>query len=136
MKICFSILFSLIVFTAFSQVPDSLKFQSVGPEDFLTLIRYRENAILIDVRMPVEFRSERIENSINIPAAKTGKKNRVPEDRQSVILVYCTTGFRSQRVAPRYYDLGFQKVYNLEGGIVAWKEKGLPVTGKRGAKGR
>lgn len=132
--IAFILIVSASCSISFGQIPDSLKFQSVGPEDFLTLIRFREKAILIDVRMPVEFRSERIENSINIPAAKTGKKNRLPEDRQSVILVYCTTGFRSQRVAPRYYDLGFNNVYNLEGGIAAWKDKGLPVIRRHESK--
>ena len=30
-----------------------------------------------------------------------------------------------------FYDKGFRKVYNLEGGIVAWRKDGMPtVRGK------
>lgn len=134
MKLLQAFVFFVITFPLSAQTTDSIKFLSVGPEDFLTLIRFEEKAVIIDVRMPVEFRRERIENSINIPVSKTEKKITAVADSGSVLLLYCTTDYRSTRIASKYYDLGYQKVYNLEGGIEAWKRKGLPVVGKARTK--
>jgi rhodanese-related sulfurtransferase len=116
-----------------AQVDDSLEYQMVGPEDFLTMIRFRENAVLIDVRLPFEFRKERIENAINIPVTKNLKKRtaRLGINKEAVLLLYCTTDVRSNWAALRLYDLGFRNLYSLKGGIEAWKRKGLPVIGKR-----
>ena len=50
-----------------AQVEDSIKYENVGPEDFLTIIRFKENVLLLDVRLPFEYRRERIENSVNMP---------------------------------------------------------------------
>lgn len=60
------VFFLTILYSNYAQVPDSLKYISVDPEDFLTLIRLRENVLVIDVSLPREFRKERIEGAINI----------------------------------------------------------------------
>ena len=135
MKLLLSAIFIVISIPLAAQPADSTKCRSVGPEDFLTLMRFEEKAVIIDVRMPVEFRKERIENSVNIPVSKTEKKISAAAGYESVLLIYCTTGYRSIRVASKYYDLGYHNVYNLEGGIEAWKKKGLTVIKKRRAKG-
>jgi rhodanese-related sulfurtransferase len=125
------LLFDLLSLKA--QVDDSLEYQMVGPEDFLTMIRFKENAVLIDVRLPFEFRKERIENAINIPVTKNFRKRtaKLGINKESVLLLYCTTDVRSNWAASRLYDLGFRNLYSLKGGIEAWKLKGLPVIEKR-----
>jgi len=132
MKLLFTVVLIAISVSLAAQPADSTKCRSVGPEDFLTLMRFEEKAVIIDVRMPVEFRKERIENSVNIPVSKTEKRISASAGFESVLLIYCTTGYRSIRVASKYYDLGYHNIYNLEGGIEAWKAKGLPVVRKRG----
>lgn len=135
MKLLSTVALIVISYSLAAQPADTVKYTSVGPEDFLTLIRFEEKAVIIDVRMPFEFRKERIENSVNIPVSKTEKKISDVAGTESVLLLYCTTDYRSIRVASKYYDLGYHKVYSLEGGIEAWKRKGLPVVRKRSAKG-
>lgn len=115
-----------------AQVEDSIKYENVGPEDFLTIIRFKENVLLLDVRLPFEYRRERIENSVNMPLAKKFKLHADKLNRDALILVYCTTDVRSKRAAERLYELGFRKIFNLEGGIEAWKRKGLSVIGRKG----
>ena len=127
----------LLVFTSaniHSQSDTVTKYLSVGPEEFLTLMRFRENAVLIDVRLPFEYRKERIENSVNIPLRKKFIKKLSHFPGNSVILLYCTTDVRSRRAAERLYDAGYRNLYNLEGGLEAWKRKNLPVTGRKADK--
>jgi rhodanese-related sulfurtransferase len=114
-----------------AQDQDSVQYENIGPEDFLTIIRFKENVILLDVRLPFEYRRERIENSVNMPLARSFKDKADKLDREALILVYCTTDVRSKRAAERLYELGFRKIYNLEGGIDAWKRKGLSVVGRK-----
>lgn len=133
MKTRFITLLITLCFTSllFAQVPDSMKYKSVGPDDFLTLIRFEEKAVLVDVRLPFEFRKQRISGAVNIPVSKTGKRHTDLFDNQSVILLYCTTDVRSRRIALVYYDSGFRNIYNLTGGIEAWKRKGLETEGRK-----
>jgi rhodanese-related sulfurtransferase len=133
MKASLIIIISLLVSCRLltGQIPDSLKYESVQPEDFLTLIRFKENILLIDVREPFEFRKERIENAINMPNSKNFEKLTNKIDKEANLLLYCTSGVRSRWAALKLYDLGFRKLYSLDGGITKWKRIGLPVVRKR-----
>ena len=122
----------LILFTVVSgQVPDSLKYISVGPAGFQKAFQSDSNAILIDVREFFEYKKSRIDNAFNIPSSDNID---IPADtlnKESSLFLYCTSGFRSKRVAKQFYDKGFLKLYSLDGGINAWKKDGLPVNRKR-----
>jgi len=47
--------------------------------------------------------------------------------RDTTIVVYCSVGYRSERIAERLREAGYEKVYNLYGGIFEWVNQGLPV---------
>jgi rhodanese-related sulfurtransferase len=114
-----------------AQVPDSLKYISVGPAGFQKAYQSDSNAVLIDVREFFEYKKSRIDHAINIPSS--GNLD-VPADtlsKESSLFLYCTSGFRSKRVAKHFYDKGFLKLYSLDGGITAWKKEGLPVNKKK-----
>lgn len=132
MKKLLPLLFIILSFSSYAQdeIPDSLKFKSLDPDDFLTLMRFEEKAILIDVRLPFEFRKERIEGALNIPVAKSGKKHLDEVKESTVLLLYCTTDVRSRWAALRYFDLVSGKIFILSGGIEAWKRKGLGIEGR------
>jgi rhodanese-related sulfurtransferase len=88
---------------------------------------------LIDVRESFEFRGKRIRDAINIPSSGNLEFATDTIDKNFYLFFYCTTDYRSRRVAEFFYDKGFRKVYNLEGGIVAWRKDGFPVV-KNGRK--
>jgi phage shock protein E len=50
-------------------------------------------------------------------------------DRDVTYLVYCQSGNRSAQATKLMENLGFQDVYELEGGILAWANAGLTLTG-------
>jgi rhodanese-related sulfurtransferase len=122
----------LIIFNiADGQVPDSLKYISIGPAGFQKAYQNDSGAILIDVREFFEYKKSRIDHAVNIPSS--GNLD-IPADtlsKESSLFFYCTSGFRSKRVARRFYDKGFLKLYSLDGGINAWKKEGLAVNRKK-----
>jgi len=132
-KLLHYIIFFSFPFLLSGQTDTSQIYTPAGPEDFLTLIRFQENAVLIDVRLPFEYHKGHIENSINIPIKLSPKKfirkvEQFPKDR--VLLLYCESDVRSISAARRLYDAGYRKIYVLEGGVMAWKRKFLPLYGE------
>ena len=79
-----------------------------------------EETILLDVRTKKEYDSEHIPGAKLIPLPELG--NRIGElDKSKVIIVYCKTGGRSRTASETLAQNGFEHVYNMLGGIKAWR---------------
>ena len=77
------------------------------------------NFILIDVREPWELEVCSFPSAIEIPMGQVpGRVEEIDPD-QDVIIV-CHHGIRSQQVAYYLQNAGFEKLFNLRGGIDAW----------------
>ncbi|MBN2665462.1 MAG: rhodanese-like domain-containing protein [Bacteroidales bacterium] len=109
------------------QVADSLKYVSLDPYYFHLQYLKEDSSILVDVRLPFEFRGKIIRDAINIPSSREMKRLTDTITKDHALFLYCTTDDRSRRAAELLYDQGFRKLYNLEGGIVAWKKEKMPV---------
>jgi len=109
------------------QVPDSVKYKSLDPYDFHLQYLTTDSSILIDVREPFEFKGNRIKGAINIPASGNIDKAADTINKKLALFLYCTSGFRSSKTAEKLYDKGFRKLYNLKGGITAWRKDRMPV---------
>lgn len=80
--------------------------------------------MIIDDRSPKEFRSGHIEKAINIPTTNfTADVSRL--DKNNIYLVYCPSGCGA--ASGRMESLGFKEVYDIQGGLNAWKSNGLPI---------
>lgn len=90
----------------------------------------KENIQLIDVRTPLEFDSEHISLSKNIPLEDLA--NRGGEiKKDNIVVLICRTGNRAGRAAGLLSSYG-ENVSVLEGGISAWKKAGLAlIEGKK-----
>jgi rhodanese-related sulfurtransferase len=100
-------------------------FQEVGPEEAKALL---EEAFVVDVREPWEYREGHVPGAVNIPLSTLPTRlSELPKDRP--ILLVCNSGNRSGVAADFLVQQGFagEKVYNLEGGTYAWMSHGLPV---------
>ena len=97
----------------------------VTPEE---LSLKQEEIVLIDVRTPGEFERGHIENSVNINIADRSFKEEVGKlDRSEPVYVYCKVGGRSAKAASILREMGFEEVYDLEGGIRNWEKSGMKV---------
>jgi sulfur-carrier protein adenylyltransferase/sulfurtransferase len=75
---------------------------------------------LLDVRQPKEYREQHIPGSHLIPLPQLSERmSELPLDRPTI--VYCAIGGRSEVAARFLASRGFQEVYNLAGGIKAWR---------------
>lgn len=84
--------------------------------------------IVLDVRMPVEVGNAKIPGSENIDIREDGFWMKFKAlNKSKTYYVYCNTGGRSTSAARVMKQMGFNNVYNLTGGIEAWKSKGYLV---------
>ena len=75
--------------------------------------------VLLDVRENDERTLCVIENDVHIPLGEIGSRHS-ELDPDSKVIIYCRSGVRSSQAARFLETVGFDDVYNLEGGILAW----------------
>lgn len=81
--------------------------------------------LLLDVRSPIEFESERIEGALNIPLdALDARLDEIPESAELVIV--CRTGIRATIAAESLARSG-RRARVLDGGMHAWRRARLPI---------
>jgi rhodanese-related sulfurtransferase len=97
-------------------------------EAYKVLQNDASNSLFIDVRTPEEHDKDgRIDTSILIPLSSLEKKLSTLESyRDKDIYLYCRSGSRSVSAARILAEHGF-KVFNVNGGMKAWKAQGLPT---------
>ena len=74
----------------------------------------QQGAILVDVRSMQEFEEGHLENAISLPVYEIKRKcEETLKDKNQIIVVYCSSGYRSARAQKILKKLGYTKVYNL-----------------------
>jgi len=82
--------------------------------------------LIVDVREPDEFASERIDGAVHIPMSQfVARHEELPRDRP--LVMQCHSGSRSASATMYLIQRGWTDVRNLDGGIAAWIRDGLPV---------
>ena len=109
------------------QKADSVKYINLAPSEFKQLYQKETNGFFADVREIFEYRNSRIKGFINMPSSGNIDLATDTINKNRPIFLYCTTNVRGRRVATRFTDKGFERVYCLDGGIRAWENEGLPV---------
>jgi rhodanese-related sulfurtransferase len=103
------------------------KSKEVGVAQAVQLIN-RQDAAVIDVREPGEFRGGHIPNARNIPLGQiAGKLKDLEKLKDKPLVLSCQTGRRSAQAAATLKQAGFAEVYNLAGGMNAWQQASMPV---------
>jgi rhodanese-related sulfurtransferase len=81
---------------------------------------------VIDIRMPFDYAGGRIPGSLNLPNnAIRFRKSEVPAE--TALLFLSENGDRSMEVCRLALSLGFNIVFNIEGGFAAWVEAGNQI---------
>jgi adenylyltransferase/sulfurtransferase len=93
--------------------------QDISPRDLAARIGRGDSVDLIDVREPYEWRIARIEGARLIPLGRiAASTSDLARDRE--IVLYCHHGHRSRAAAEHLIAAGFDRVWNLSGGIARW----------------
>lgn len=124
-------LFSLFVFLIFYTGLNSCSGQKgeflLEPSEFSKKIMGTPSAVVLDVRTAEEVREGFIAGAMNIDFNDQNFEKRVSElDKSKTYFVYCLAGGRSGSAASWMKGQGFQNVYDLKGGMLAWRKEGMP----------
>ncbi len=81
---------------------------------------------LLDVRGIGEMAQGMIPNAEKLPLhTLPARLNEIDEEEMTVL--YCRSGARSAQGVGYMAQQGFENVYNLQGGIIAWAQNGMPI---------
>ena len=101
--------------------------REVGVAEAVQLIN-RQDAAILDVREPGEFKAGHIPNARNVPVGELAARMKELDKLKSrPILVTCASGNRSTPACSALTKAGFEQVYALSGGLSAWQQAGMPV---------
>ena len=96
-----------------------------------TLMINREDAVVLDVRETQEWSAGHIANARHIAIGQLGKRlSELEKFKERPVIVCCASGNRSSTACGTLKRAGFERVFNLSGGMGAWSGAGLPVTTK------
>ena len=98
-----------------------------------------QGALVIDLRSKALYDAGHIVDARNVPAADLASQaETLKKWRDKNVIIYCDSGTSGASAARALVNLGFNKVFNLQGGLSAWLKDNMPLTktpaGKSGAK--
>jgi rhodanese-related sulfurtransferase len=123
-RVSFALLLALL---GVNQAATAESLASVSPSEAANL-HAEKKAVIIDVREDNEWQAQHIAGAIHIPLGQLEQRlaELKPYQHEKVI-TQCRSGKRSAQAASVLQAAGFDKVYNLEGGLIAWEKQGLKV---------
>jgi rhodanese-related sulfurtransferase len=83
--------------------------------------------VLLDTRSPREYEVSHIRNAEFISYDEFSFEAVSGLPRDTLIVVYCSVGYRSEKIGEKLKEEGFTNVLNLYGGIFEWKNEGFEV---------
>lgn len=100
---------------------NSDKFEILDKNAFKAAIKQKK-VQLVDVRTSREFKGGHIGKAINIDLFQGSSFKQAFEklDKSKPVYLYCRSGSRSKKAAQKVLDMGFEMVYDLKGGYMAW----------------
>jgi|GEM_PF-9936 len=106
--------------------------KSFSPMEALQSINHRD-ALVLDVRSDAEYAEGHVLNALHIPLGLlAGRLGQLEAYRDHPIVVICRSGARSAQAAAQLRKAGFNEVFNLAGGVMAWQNASLPLTRDKG----
>ncbi|MDN3492584.1 rhodanese-like domain-containing protein [Winogradskyella bathintestinalis] len=114
MTFCFSV-------SCIDSKRDTNEVKLVTAEEMQSILEL-EDVQLVDVRTPEEHKELHIVSAQNIDFMSPTFDDDISKlDKKKPVILYCKSGGRSAKCAKKMKDAGFEKIYDLQGGISKWK---------------
>jgi rhodanese-related sulfurtransferase len=102
-------------------------FKVVNVTEFSEKIK-TQPGIILDVRTPGEYKKGFIKDALLMDIFSDSFDAELNKlDRNTAYYVYCGSGGRSAECSEKMQTLGFKKVYDLDGGMGAWRNANMPI---------
>lgn len=96
--------------------------ENISASALKDLLNQKSNLKLVDVRTSKEFKQGHLPKALNIDVFNPDFVNKCKSKLKSTdtLILYCRSGQRSMNAAKKLEKSGFESLYNLKGGIMAW----------------
>ncbi len=113
---------------AFLNASPAAKVRQVTPQELSAILKAKD-FYLVNVHIP--YAGVISGTDAFIPYDQTASLiAKYPKDKNAALVVYCRSGHMSAIAAKELVRLGYTNVLDLEGGMIAWEQAGLPLLGK------
>ena len=99
----------------------------VEPGDATRMMNH-DNAVIIDMRDLKDYQEGHIVNAVHLPECNDSSMEKLEKFSKQPLIVCCRSGQRSTGVCKKLRKKGFDPVFNLKGGLVAWQNANLPLS--------
>ena len=100
-------------------------YQNVTPAEIQTMLKDKD-FVLVNVHIP--FAGNIPSTNLSIPYHEIQQNlSQLPADKNAKIVLYCRSGRMSEIAAEELVSLGYDNVWNLQGGMVAWEQAGFKL---------
>ena len=107
-----------------------LRAQSLGalsPQDAIRLMN--QGAAVLDLRAAEAFAAGHIAGARNFDATQLpGAAESLKKNKERALILYCDHGNTAAQAVRTLKQQGYSQVFNLRGGIAAWRAENLPLT--------
>ena len=97
-------------------------------------LKHLKNVYLLDTREKEEFEVSHLKNARNVGYIWFDMRKVYDIPKNATIVVYCSVGYRSEKIGEKLLKHGFQNVYNLYGSVFEWKNEGNPLYKSNGVQ--
>ena len=134
-KFLFTIVAVFIITLSFGQTVEdraySAKLQRLlshtVPEVSVSEVDTNDSIVFVDAREENEYKVSHIKKAVWVGYNKLDLSRLKDTPKDQKIIVYCSVGYRSEKVSEKLIKQGFTNVSNLYGGIFEWKNTGRLV---------
>lgn len=125
----FSLLVSILMLLIWNFFGDVLSGVKLLLPDEVTRLINREDAQVVDIRPQKDFENGHIIDAIHINVDDLpGQVEKLKKYKEKGVIFCCSSGAISVKEVRKLMNEGFEKVYCLKGGMLAWQQANLPLT--------
>ncbi|WP_296619393.1 rhodanese-like domain-containing protein [Marivirga sp.] len=103
----------------------------VQPQEVKKKLNEKE-VVILDTRSAKEYSVSHLPNArfVGYDHFDISQVKDIPKDKE--VVVYCSVGYRSEKIGEKLKDAGFENVSNMYGGIFQWKNEDFDVINQKG----
>lgn len=123
-----AMIISFLLFSSSLSAAAQTVSKTIAAVEFQNQLKTSPKAVILDVRTPEEYNSGHLDQAKNLDIYDKSFQDQLSKmDKKQPVYVYCKGGGRSANAVKKMQELGFNNVYELKGGIMAWEQSGLPL---------
>lgn len=117
----------------FKVLIDSLYHHTV-PLIAVDSLKHLKNVYVLDTRETEEFSVSHLKNARNVGYIWFDMRSVYDIPKDATVVLYCSVGYRSEKIGEKLLKYGYKNVYNLYGSIFEWVNQGNPVYKSNGVQ--